>query len=120
MQVARKRMLLRQVDKNVPIGCNVGTTHVQISNLPQLIRQLSFTHVSVLQRPLAAHTLQSLLLSRHGTPVSDINKFLFIDEMGNLHYRPNFISGKINKIFYQSSKEHLKISRIAKFDGEML
>ena len=40
--------------------------------------------------------------------------------MGNLHYRPNFNPGEINKIFYYSSKEHLKISRIAKFGGEML
>ena len=40
--------------------------------------------------------------------------------MGNLHYRPNFNPGKINKIFYHSSKEHLKIARIAKFGGEML
>ena len=40
--------------------------------------------------------------------------------MGNLHYQPNFNPGKINKILYHSSKEHLKISRIAKFVGEML
>ena len=40
--------------------------------------------------------------------------------MGNLHYRPNFNPGKISEIFYYSSKEHLKISRIAKFGGEML
>ena len=40
--------------------------------------------------------------------------------MGNLHYRPNFNPAKINKIFYYSSKEHLKISRIPKFGGEML
>ena len=42
--------------------------------------------------------------------------------MGNLHYRPNFNPGK-NKRFYYSSKdrkEHLKISRMAKFGGEML
>ena len=45
-------------------------------------------------------------------------KYLLV--MGNLHYRPNFIPGKINKIFYHSSKEHFKISRIAKFGGEML
>ena len=29
--------------------------------------------------------------------------------MGNLHYRSNFNPGKINKIYYHSSKEHLKI-----------
>ena len=40
--------------------------------------------------------------------------------MGNLHYRPNFNLCKINKIFYHSVKEHLKISRIAKFGCEML
>ena len=39
---------------------------------------------------------------------------------GNLHYRPNLNPGKINKTFYQCSKEHLKIKRIAKFGGEML
>ena len=39
---------------------------------------------------------------------------------GNLHYRPNFNPGEINKVFYHCSKEHLKISRIAKFGGEML
>ena len=38
----------------------------------------------------------------------------------SLHYRPNFNPGKINKIFYHCSIEHLKISRIAKFGGEML
>ena len=40
--------------------------------------------------------------------------------MGNLHYRPNFNPGKINKIFHHSSKEHVEISRIAKFGCEML
>ena len=40
--------------------------------------------------------------------------------MGNLHYRPNFNLCKINKIFYHSVKEHVKISRIAKFGCEML
>ena len=40
--------------------------------------------------------------------------------MDSLHYRPNFNPGKINKIFYHCSIEHLKISRIAKFGGEML
>ena len=40
--------------------------------------------------------------------------------MGNLHYRPDLNPGKINKIFYHSLKEHLKISRIAKFGCEML
>ena len=40
--------------------------------------------------------------------------------MGNLHYRPDFDPDKINKIFYHCWKEHLKISRIAKFGGEML
>ena len=40
--------------------------------------------------------------------------------MGNLHYRPNFNPGKMNEIFYYSSKEHVKISRIAKFGGEKL
>ena len=40
--------------------------------------------------------------------------------MGNLHYRANFNPGKINKIFYHSLKEHLKIGRTAKFGGEML
>ena len=40
--------------------------------------------------------------------------------MDSLHYRPNFNPGKINKIFYHCSIEHLKISRIGKFGGEML
>ena len=40
--------------------------------------------------------------------------------MGNLHYRLNFNPGKINKIFHHSSKEHVEISRIAKFGCEML
>ena len=40
--------------------------------------------------------------------------------MDSLHYRPNFNPGKINKIFYHRSIEHVKISRIAKFGGEML
>ena len=49
------------------------------------------------------------------------NAVIFVDFlMGNLHDRPNFNPGKINKTFYYSSKEHLKISRIAKFGGEML
>ena len=40
--------------------------------------------------------------------------------MGDLHYRLNFDPGKTNKIFHNSSKEHVKISRIAKFGWEML
>ena len=40
--------------------------------------------------------------------------------MGNLHYRLNFDPGKTNKIFHHSSKEHVKISRTAKFACEML
>ena len=40
--------------------------------------------------------------------------------MGNLHYRLNFDPGKMSKIFHHSSKEHVEISRIAKFGNEML
>ena len=54
-----------------------------------------------------------------GITVTEILQYL-VFLMGNLHYKPNFYPGKMNKIFYQSSKEHVKISRIAKFGGEML
>ena len=47
-------------------------------------------------------------------------KYKNASTMGNLHYRLNFNPGKINKILYYSSKKHLKISKIAKFGGEML
>ena len=40
--------------------------------------------------------------------------------MGDLYYRLNFDPGKTNKIFYLSLKERAKISKIAKFDWEML
>ena len=40
--------------------------------------------------------------------------------MGNSHDRLNFDPGKTDKIFHHSWKERLKISRIAKFGGEML
>ena len=40
--------------------------------------------------------------------------------MDNLHYRLNFNPSKTNKIFYHSSKQHLKISIIAKFGCKML
>ena len=40
--------------------------------------------------------------------------------IGNLHVRLTFNLGKTNKIFHYSYKEHPKISRIAKFGGEML
>ena len=40
--------------------------------------------------------------------------------MVDLHYRLNFNPDKMNKIFYPSSKEHLKFSKIAKFGCEML
>ena len=40
--------------------------------------------------------------------------------MDDLHVRLTFNIGKTNKIFYYSLKEHPKISRIAKFGGEML
>ena len=39
---------------------------------------------------------------------------------GNLHYRLNFDPDKTNKIFYHGLKEHVKISRTAKFGCEML
>ena len=56
--------------------------------------------------------------------VSFLTKDLLYDmgikAMDSLHYGPNFNPGKINKIFYHCSIEHLKISRIAKFGGEML
>ena len=40
--------------------------------------------------------------------------------MGNLHYRLKLNPGKMNKIFYHTSKEHLKFSKISKFGCEML
>ena len=40
--------------------------------------------------------------------------------MGNLHYRLNIDPGKTNKVFHHSSKEHVEISRNAKFGGKML
>ena len=49
-----------------------------------------------------------------------VEQKLRIELMDNLHYRPNINPGKINKIFYHCSIEHLKISRIAKFGGEIL
>ena len=39
---------------------------------------------------------------------------------GNLNNRLTFDRGKKNKIFYYSQKEDPKISRIAKFGGEIL
>ena len=41
-------------------------------------------------------------------------------EWALLHYRLNFDPGMINQIFYHSSKEHLNMSKIAKFSYEML
>ena len=41
-------------------------------------------------------------------------------EMGNLHYRLNFDPGKTKKIVHHSLKEHVKMSKIAKFGSEML
>ena len=38
----------------------------------------------------------------------------------NLHHRPTVNLGKTNEIPHYSQKEHPKISRIAKFGGEML
>ena len=40
--------------------------------------------------------------------------------MDNLHVRLNVDLGKENKIFYHSSKKHLKMSKIAKFGWQML
>ena len=40
--------------------------------------------------------------------------------MGNLHYKLNFDLGKTNKTFKDNSKEHVKISRTAKFGCKML
>ena len=47
-------------------------------------------------------------------------KYNFAHAMDNLHVRLTFNLAKTNKIFYYSLKEHPKISRIAKFGGEML
>ena len=41
-------------------------------------------------------------------------------EIDNSHNRPAYDLGKKNKIFYYSQKEHLIISRIARFGGKML
>ena len=40
--------------------------------------------------------------------------------MDNLHNRPKVELRRKNKIFYYSLKEDVKISRMAKFGGEML
>ena len=40
--------------------------------------------------------------------------------MDNLHNRLNVELGQKTEIFYCSKKEHVKISRIAKFGSEML
>ena len=40
--------------------------------------------------------------------------------MDNFHVRLNVDLGNYNKIVYHSSKEHLKISKIAKFGYQML
>ena len=40
--------------------------------------------------------------------------------MDNLHVRLDVDLGKENKVFYHSSKEHLKISKIAKLGLQML
>ena len=45
---------------------------------------------------------------------------LMFPRMGNLHYRLNFDPGKTNKIFRHSSREPVKISKIAKFGSEIL
>ena len=46
--------------------------------------------------------------------------YVGLHAVGNLHYRFNFDPGKINEIFHQTSKEHLKISKTAKFGRKML
>ena len=43
----------------------------------------------------------------------------FLIRMDNLHIRLKVELGRKNKIFYYNSKEHLKISKIAKFGEEM-
>jgi hypothetical protein len=40
--------------------------------------------------------------------------------MGDSRYRLNFDLGQKNKIHHHSLKEHVKISKIAKFGREML
>jgi hypothetical protein len=40
--------------------------------------------------------------------------------MDDSSYRLNFDPGKKNKIHHHSQKEHIKISKIAKFGREML
>ena len=40
--------------------------------------------------------------------------------MDNLHNRLKVELDKTNEIFYHSKKEHLNISRVEKFGGEML
>ena len=48
------------------------------------------------------------------------NFFVNIPAMDNLHVRLNVDLGKWNKIFYHSSKGHLKISQIAMFGLQTL
>ena len=38
---------------------------------------------------------------------------LFLQPMGNFHYRLNFNPGKINELFHHSNKGHIKISETA-------
>ena len=48
-------------------------------------------------------------------------KFLNLIVIDNSHDRPNFNPGKTNKLIcHYSWDEHLKISKIAKFDSKML
>ena len=50
-----------------------------------------------------------------------VNKKLeFTSYNGDSSYRLNFDLGKKNKIHHRSQKEHVKISKIAKFGREML
>ena len=47
-------------------------------------------------------------------------ELMLLEGIDDLHVRLTFNLGKTNKIFYHSYKEHPKISRTAKFGGEML
>ena len=56
----------------------------------------------------------------HMTVAYGLSFLYYKFSMDNLHVRLNVDLGKQNKIYHHSSKEHLKVSKIAKFGCQML
>ena len=89
--------------------------------LAVIVPQLTFLSWLTGSTETAKSQVYFLLEERvFGTCSLVTTKHFKLHGMGNLYYRPNFNPGKMNKIFCYSSKEHLQISRIAKFGCEML